>query len=251
MSFTLRRVPLEPRRRRLAVRSVEDLDVAPNYRRIVFEGADLAGFESLGADDHVRMFFPPVGEALSPDADAASLASREFTPAAFDADSVTFEFLLHGTRPASEWAAAAEPGDEVLIGGPRGSMVIDGEPDWWLLAGDLTALPAITRFLAAIPAGEPLRRVEVILLVEPGPHALHLAVAGDLRMRIVHDLDAFLAAIDEAPIDLLPGAGFAFVAAEQAVVAPVRASLARRGVDLDTAVVKGYWRRGLSADAPK
>ena len=39
--------------------------------------------------------------------------------------------------------------------------------------------------------------------------------------------------------------------AEQAVVAPGRHLLTARGVELERAIVKGYWRRGLSADAPK
>ncbi len=251
MSFTLRRLPLEPRRRRLAVRSVEDLDVAPAYRRIVLEGADLAGFASPGADDHVRIFFPPSGGVLPQELEGVELASREFTPAAVGADSLSFEFVLHGAGPASEWAAAAKPGDEVVVGGPRGSMVVDGEPDWWLLAGDLTALPAIQRFLAAVPATTPPTRVHVVLLVAEGPHQIRVVTAGEPRVSLVHDLGGLLAAIDEVPFDLLPGEGFAFVAAEQRVVAPARELLVAKGVDLEKAIVKGYWRDGLSADAPK
>jgi len=245
MPFTLSRRSLEPRRRRIAVRSVDDPGVAQNYRRIVFAGADLAGFESPGADDHIRIFFPAPGATLPLDAEPTALVSREFTPAAVADETLTIDFVLHGAGPASEWAAAAKPGDEVLVGGPRGSMVIDGDPDWWLLAGDLTALPAMRRFLAAAPETTP---VEAIVLAE-GPRVdPGFGDRADLRAHVVHSLEELLAALQAA--ELPEGEGFAFVAAEQSVVAPAREILTRKGVDLEQAVVKGYWRRGLPADAP-
>ena len=54
---------------------------------------------------------------------------------------------------------------------------------------------------------------------------------------------AFIQA-DETWVD--EGDGFAFIAAEQSVVAPGRALLTARGVDLERAVVKGYWKRSPS-----
>jgi len=246
MPFALSRLPLEPRRRRIAVRTVEDPGVAPNYRRVVFEGTELAGFDSPGADDHIRIFLPRAGETLPADVDAAALASREFTPAAYGPDTLTIDFVLHGTGPASEWAGAARPGDEILVGGPRGSMVIDGDPDWWLLAGDLTALPAMRRLLALAPESVP---VEAIVLAEDANADPGFGERADLRSHVVHSLDELLARLRAA--QLPEGEGFAFVAAEQAVVGPAREILTHKGVDLAKASVKGYWRRGLSADAPK
>lgn len=45
--------------RRLAVRRVEAL--SPRMVRVTLGGADLDGFVSLAADDHVKLFFPPDG----------------------------------------------------------------------------------------------------------------------------------------------------------------------------------------------
>lgn len=248
-SFSLTRRPLELRRRRVAVRSVERL--TPAYCRVVFGGADLAGFDSLGADDHLRIFFPPPGAPLpQPDGDElpAGLSSREYTPVSWDGvESLTLDFVLHGDGVASRWAEAAEPGDEVFLGGPRGSLVMDGAPAWWLLAGDLTALPAIRRHLAAVAPGTP---VDVVLLSDDPADEQDLATPGALNLTWVHPADAsqpgdvapLLAALESLPVR--DGEGFAFIAAEQSVVAPARGYLLARGIDLENAVVKGYWKRG-------
>jgi NADPH-dependent ferric siderophore reductase len=70
------------------------------------------------------------------------------------------DFVLHGDGPASSWAAQAEVGQKIVIGGPRGSMIIPDAFDWYLLAGDETALPAIGRRLEELPAAA--RAVAVI-----------------------------------------------------------------------------------------
>ncbi len=237
MPFELTRSPLEARRRRLTVVSVAD--VTPHYRRVLLAGPDLDGWRSPGADDHVRLFFPVDGVPQE------EWSSREFTPIPVG-PGVAFEFLLHDGGVAADWARTANPGDELVVGGPRGSLGFDGEPDWWLLAGDLTALPAIRRFLASVPAEV---HADVIVDAADPADRQELHTPGELTTTWVRDAGALLDAIGAAPER--GGDGFAFVAAEQSVVKPARDLLAARGVDLERAVVKGYWRRGLTADAPK
>lgn len=248
-AFSLTRQPLELRRRRVAVRGIEQL--TPAYRRVEFVGDDLAGFTSLGADDHLRIFFPQPGEPLPPtptEGMPAGLSSREYTPVAWDGvGRLSIDFVLHGTGLASTWATGATVGDEVFIGGPRGSMVMDGTPQWWLLAGDLTALPAIRRHLAAVAPGVP---VDVLLLSDDPADEQQLSSPGELTVRWIRpdggaptgDVAPLLAGLAATPTR--EGDGFAFIAAEQAVVAPAREFLTARGVDLTRAVVKGYWKRG-------
>lgn len=54
-SNTIHRVSHEIKRRRLQVLRVEDL--TPRMRRITVGGPELAGFVSLGTDDHVKLLF--------------------------------------------------------------------------------------------------------------------------------------------------------------------------------------------------
>ena len=143
------RVRHELHRRLLTVRQVQRL--SPHMIRITLGGDDLEGFTSLGFDDHIKLIFadPATGQtALSTDGPRPPM--RDYTPRHFDAVAQTLEidFALHDAGPATQWAEQATPGQQIGVGGPRGSMVIPMAFDDYLLVGDDTALPAIARRLA-------------------------------------------------------------------------------------------------------
>lgn len=158
------RVRHEIKRRLLKVARKQQL--TPAMVRIVLTGDELAGFTSLGFDDHVKLFFPtgtPAATAEEP-ADAA----RDFTPRRFDAQAgeLWIDFFLHETGPATSWATQAREGDTLVVGGPKGSAVLAIEGiDLHLFIGDETAIPAIARRLEELPA---LARAMVVAEVDPG-----------------------------------------------------------------------------------
>lgn len=123
--------------RQLTVKSSSRL--TPNMVRLVLTGDDLATFTSLSPDDHVKVFVP--SETHS------DPVKRDYTPRHYDADrrTLTLDFAVHDQGPATQWALTAKAGDSLKIGGPRGSQVITGDIDHWLLIGDESALPAIAR----------------------------------------------------------------------------------------------------------
>ncbi|MFC7788483.1 siderophore-interacting protein [Microbacterium sp. MAHUQ-60] len=218
--------------------------LTPDYVRVRLQGADLEGFDSPGADDHLRLFFPDGPVASTTEMRAAP--SREYTPLAWGPDWLDVEFAVHGAQGiAAPWAAAAPIGSVIGVGGPRGSAVISGEPDAWLLIGDETAIPAIRRFAAMIPAGTPAR---IVLEARSSEH--EVAVEAPVDVEWLHRGDA---PAGSALIAFLHGLGstdspgrdpFCFIAAEQQIVKPGRALLERWGVDAAKSVVKGYWKRG-------
>jgi NADPH-dependent ferric siderophore reductase len=66
---------------------------------------------------------------------------------------LTLDMLAHGdTGPAAIWVNRAEPGQEITISGPGACQKINPEADWFLLAGDMSALPAISVNLECLPA---------------------------------------------------------------------------------------------------
>ncbi len=156
-----RLIRLTPRFRHLQVLHSERL--TPNMQRIVVGGAELEGFDSPSPDDHVKLFFPnaegmfvlpelteqgaryPEGQPRSP--------ARDYTPRHYDAAAgeLVLDFVLHGDGPATTWAANAQLGDALVVAGPRGSHVVAGDFDAYVLIGDETALPAIARRLAELP----------------------------------------------------------------------------------------------------
>jgi NADPH-dependent ferric siderophore reductase len=171
---TIHRVSHEIKRRRLEVLRVVNL--TPRMRRITLGGPELAGFVSLGTDDHVKLLFPQNAaeqaalETLVLGAgktDQPMPAMRDYTPRRYDLNTLELDidFVLHGDGPASTWAEQAKPGQFLHIGGPRGSMVVPDIFDSYLLIGDETALPAIARRLESLAAN---RRVLAVIEVENG-----------------------------------------------------------------------------------
>ena len=68
---------------------------------------------------------------------------------ALDGDEVEIDMVRHGAGLAGRWIE--EPRGALWLYGPRSSL--HAEPrDWYLLGGDETALPALTRWLGQLPA---------------------------------------------------------------------------------------------------
>lgn len=156
------RLRLDVRFRPLTVLRTEI--VTPHMRRIVLGGAELAGFDSPGADDHIKLFFPNTdGELVLPTLTAEGprypqggepSPARDYTPRWWDheAGELAIDFVLHGDAGvAGPWAQRAQPGDVLAVGGPRGSFVVADDYDGYVLIGDETALPAIARWIDALP----------------------------------------------------------------------------------------------------
>ncbi|KAF1014221.1 MAG: NADPH-dependent ferric-chelate reductase [Stenotrophomonas maltophilia] len=155
---------LDVRLRHLQVLRTET--VTPHMRRVVLGGADLAGFDSPGADDHIKLFFPnSSGDLVLPTMTAEGprypegkehSPARDYTPRWWnlDAGELAIDFVLHGDDGiAGPWAARAQPGDTLCVGGLRGSFVLADDYDAYVLIGDETALPAIARWLDILPEG--------------------------------------------------------------------------------------------------
>ena len=177
--------------------------------------------------------------------------SREYTPLEWDAEAGTLdiEFVLHGDDGiAGPWAASAPLGSTIAVGGPRGSMVLEGRPDAWFLAGDETAIPAMRRFAQAMDADATGR---ILVEVPDAAHEIPIEAPVGVEVRQVHrgkapSGSALAAALDALGAQDRPtGSVFGFVAAEQSIVKPGRGLLlARWGLSSDQVVVKGYWKRG-------
>ncbi|WP_139308830.1 siderophore-interacting protein [Pantoea sp. 1.19] len=133
--------------------------VADSFWRIVFTSDGLQGFQSAGFDDHIKLFFPPtaggapalptVGDDGIHWPDGVQPASRDYTPLAFDGERrLTLDFYIHQDGLASDWATQARPGDTLIAGGPRGSLVIPEDYAFQLYVCDESGLPALRRRLA-------------------------------------------------------------------------------------------------------
>lgn len=253
MPFTVSRHSAELVSRTATLQKREWL--SPSYVRLRLAVDELNGLRSTGPDDHIRLFFTDRNNGSS---SVGSTVNREFTPVAWNESdsSVDLEFVVHaGDGVAGSWGGYAPLGSTLEIGGPRGSLTINGQPNWWFLAGDESALPVIRRFVRAMGASAVGL---VIIEVADASHELPLAVPSGVTVRWVHRTDmisgyaqarptaALIAALDELWLADRPegASGFVFIGAEQSVVKPGRAlAIDRWGVDEGNTIIKGYWKR--------
>ena len=239
----------------LTVASVAD--VTPSVRRIVLSGTSAA---VAAAGPTISLLVPRVGDPaphwprVQRDGrivwagGSHGVSLRSYTARRQDVDrgEVEVDFVLHGDGPAAAWAGAAVPGTTVAVagGGPLGDRVTG----WLLLAGDETALPAITRILAAAaPSTHGVALVEVADATEEQP----LPAPEGVEVRWLHrdgtpPGEGTLLADAVAALDRPAGEDvFAWVAAESAAVRAVRADLRGRwGLSRAQHHAIGYWRRG-------
>ncbi|MGH8376986.1 MAG: siderophore-interacting protein [Pseudomonas sp.] len=254
ISGAIHRVMHEIKRRRLEVLRVVDL--TPRMRRITLGGPELAGFVSLGTDDHVKLLFPQNAEqaaaletlVLGAGKDNGPLPEmRDYTPRRYDLDTLELDidFVLHGDGPASTWAAQAQPGQFLHIGGPRGSMIVPDIFDSYLLIGDETALPAIARRLEGLAAN---RRALVIIDVANGKEQQVLESAAEVNVIWVlreGGKDHLLSTVRQ--IKVPTGSLYAWIATESKVSRQIRRVLLdEHGLDEQFVKAVGYWKLGDS-----
>ncbi|MCP1486425.1 NADPH-dependent ferric siderophore reductase [Pseudomonas fluorescens] len=247
---TIHRVMHEIKRRKLEVLRVVDL--TPRMRRITLGGPELAGFVSLGTDDHVKLLFPQNAEqtaaletmVLGAGKDNGPMPEmRDYTPRRYDLDALELDidFVLHGDGPASTWAEQAQPGQFLHIGGPRGSMIVPDIFDSYLLIGDETALPAIARRLEGLAAN---RKALVVIEVENGAEQQVLESAAQVNVIWVlreGGKDNLLATVKQLQVP--KGNLYAWVATETKVSRQIRRVLIdEHGLDEQLIKAVGYWR---------
>lgn len=232
----------ETRRRLLTIAKTELL--TPKMLRIEFTSPDLGDFVSASPDDHIKLFFPD-------ERSEKGVTSRDYTPRAYDTANgrMTIDFALHDSGCATDWATGAKPGDTLEISGPRGSAVIAGDFDHYLLIGDETALPAIGRRVEEFGAG--VRVTTVVVLDGPQDRQSFqtaaewtpLWVYRPARTDQTGDATLLRRALENwtAPA----GDGFVWIAAEAAVAKSLKAWFAEdRGQPMEWIKSAGYWVRG-------
>jgi NADPH-dependent ferric siderophore reductase len=137
--------------------------ISPRLRRITFGGPQLAGFGPSFPAAHIKLFFPRKHQ-LVPRLPTIGAGGRPVWPEAGEspvvrtyslrqhdpvAQTIDVDFVLHEPAgPAARWAEGARPGMKIGLAGPGGPTPMLKAADWYLLAGDLSALPAISCLLA-------------------------------------------------------------------------------------------------------
>lgn len=234
--------------------------LTPHMRRITFLASDSGAYADFG-HIHLRLFFPQLDDrppewptvtpsGLTQYPPDTSLAIRKYTCRDVDvaAGTIDIDFVLHeDAGPGSDFALRAKPGDVIGMAGP-GGLSARLDRDWYLLAGDETALPAIARILETLPG-----TARGVALIEVADAAEEQAIEtkGKFDIRWLHRNGA-AAGTTTLLIDALrtvefPADGssvFVWAGCEFAAFKAIRSHVRsdRKLPNKDTLVVS-YWRR--------
>lgn len=234
-------------------------DVTPHMRRVKFSCADVTPF--IGGDMHVRLLVPPKGREpvwpgyredgriAWPEGEDALLV-RVYTIRAVDVErgELWIDVLQHPAKgvetPGADFARDAQPGDRAALIGPGGGHLPDAETI--LFIGDESALPAIARIAAEVPAGT---RLQAIIEVSDAAEEQPLPSAGTLDVRWLHrnsypaGAKSVLAEEAKKAIASAEQDSFIWAACEKEDIRSLRAFLKGRGHDKKKMYVAWYWER--------
>jgi NADPH-dependent ferric siderophore reductase len=237
----------------------------PNLIRVTLTGAELEGFATAGPAEHIRLWFPQAGYerpvmpewtdngTVMPEGHARP-DSRVYTPMRWNPDvlELDVDFVIHEptSGPGSAWAVRAKPGDHVVVSGPGGRYRVAEDAEWFVLAGDHSALPAIDSILKELPA---TARARVYAEVPSHADELPLTSLASIEVTWLHSDPASPkpgAALEATlrSIELPAGNARVFVACEAMTMRDIRRHLLyERGLPREVMHTHGYWKQGVAA----
>ncbi|WP_063003692.1 siderophore-interacting protein [Nocardia salmonicida] len=248
--------------------------LTPRMVRVTLGCQDPAALVDAGPDQYTKLFFPLPAQSHPvvppPLEDSGSVMSwyqrylampdeirppmRTYTVRAQrpELGELDIDFALHAEHagPASDWASTAAPGDEIgLLCPPHALYAPPVDPEWQLLVGDETAVPAIGAIIERLDVGAPVR---AFIEVDGPADEQGFETRVDVRIAWVHrgdrpHGDAVVDAVRAAEFPV--GAPYAWISGEAELVKLARRNLVRdRGVDKRAITFTGYWRQGRTEE---
>ncbi|EIY4983948.1 TPA: siderophore-interacting protein [Klebsiella quasipneumoniae subsp. similipneumoniae] len=243
------RVRNELRFRELTVLRVERAGAA--FQRIVLGGEALEGFVSRGFDDHTKLFFPEPGAAFAPPqvteegidwGEGVRPATRDYTPL-YDAErhELAYDFFIHDGGIASRWALEAKVGDKLVIGGPRGSLVVPGDYAWQLYVCDESGMPALRRRLLGLRQLAVTPQVTAIVTIADASYKDYLADLDGFNIEWVVGHNPAFVAERLAQVKVPAEDYFIWLTGEGAVVKSLLARFEDESIDQQLVRSQAYW----------
>lgn len=232
--------------------------VAPNLIRLTLNSPDLVGLDLPFTDHYVKLLFPPAGSDYAlpfdpsehpderPTTRTYTLRHRDTAEGTMDID-----FVTHGdTGLAGPWAEQAKPGDRINYFGPGGAWAPTGDYEYFVLAGDEAAAPAICAALEEFPAN---KAGVAFLEVADEQSVFELpAVAGVEIVWVYRDGAPYGQKLaEEVRTVATPTNGKTswFVHGVAEMIKDLRRYLfVQRGFDKADVSISGYWRTGMNED---
>ncbi|MFT6914927.1 MAG: NADPH-dependent ferric siderophore reductase [Motiliproteus sp.] len=226
--------------------------LSPHMRRLTLSGPSLAVFPPDQDGAYVKLIFSSVGRAKP--------RLRTYTVNRVDPQlqQLEIDVVIHAEGgPAARWAASASVGDRIEVAGPGPKKMLDPKADWFLIAGDMTTLPAIRANLACLPL-DARGHLVLEVLTEADKLALDLPLEQLPAQLQLHWLinphpgknRLFADYLEQLP--WLDGAPAIWVAGELVEVLKARTQLkSKPGVEASRRYISSYWQYGMTEDRHK
>lgn len=239
--------------------------LSPHMVRIVAGGPGFEAYVNNGfVDRYVKIAFPQPGIKYPEPLDLWAVRetmpreqwphTRTYTIRWVDepAGELAIDFVIHGDEGlAGPWAASAQPGDSLVFTGPGGGHNADPAADWYLFAGDESALPAIGAVIESLP---PHARGLALLEVDSAADIQMIAAPEDIELRWLFregvpagEGDLLVSAVRDC--EWPEGRVQVFAHGERGYMKGLREVFyAQRGLERGQVSLSGYWAKGRVED---
>lgn len=237
--------------RQLTVKSATNLTA--NMRRVTLHGDDLANFPANSEGAYIKLVF---GEGAN-----GKPVMRTYTVSEqrSEQNEIDVDFMLHTSNDGSEhgiaapWSMNAKAGDTIALMGPGPAKFINTDADYFLLAADMTALPALTANLKLLPAAA-RGKAYIEILAEADKQDLQKPEGVELVWVINaepgSDESPLFHAIEQAVWE--SGQVAVWAACEFGTMKKIRQYLkVVRGVERSHLYISSYWKKGNTEDQHK
>ncbi len=229
-----------------ALKVIRTTALSPHMLRVTLGGEGMNSFPDDQESAYIKLIFPQENNPRP--------LMRTYTIRQQRLREIDVDFVIHeASGPASTWARSAAAGDKILVGGPGPKKLIDTNAEWFLLVGDMTALPAISVNITQLPESargyvviEVLDKNDIQDLAAPKNINVHWLLnpkpdpSGKTLGRYVENLS------------WLPGKVSAWAACEFSSMRHLRKYLKQtRQLNKDQLYISSYWKIGNDEDQHK
>lgn len=227
--------------------------LTPNMRRVTLHGEALADFPEHSVGAYIKLLFNQAGNTKP--------AMRTYTIAEqrSEQNEIDVDFMLHTSSDnavhgiAAPWSLSALPGDEITLSGPGPAKFVNTDAEYFLLAADMTALPALTENLRRLPETAK-GQVYIEILTDEDKQDLPKPEKVQINWVVNHDPGS-----DESPLfheiarlDRQDHNLAAWVACEFKTMKKIRQHLkVEIGIEKTHLYISSYWKKGNTEEQHK
>ncbi|MGR5068857.1 siderophore-interacting protein [Vibrio alfacsensis] len=237
-----------------AVVVIASQSITPNMQRITLQGESLGNFPLDCEGSYIKLLFNETGGTkIQGFSEQNRPVMRTYTIRRFDQQASTIEvdFVRHITKDlqcafAARWAIAAKKGDIINIVGPGSISNLNTEADWFFMAADMTALPALSAKIRTLP--EDAKGYAVISVISEADIQPIEAPAG----MEVHWVTEQPLADKVRELEWQQGEAAVWCACEFDSMRALRQYFRNeKDVERENIYISSYWKQGVSEDGHK